>query len=70
MIMACREQHKKLSTLESELAAAKQEGFTSNLLVEKDLTHHVEGSEEPTSLTPINVFDYLKKYINNGIFVF
>ncbi|BFG23453.1 hypothetical protein CerSpe_097270 [Prunus speciosa] len=28
-IIACREQHKKLSALEMELAAARQEGFTS-----------------------------------------
>ncbi|XP_002513605.2 hydroxyproline O-galactosyltransferase HPGT1 [Ricinus communis] len=35
-IIACREQQKKLSALELELAAAKQEGFTSNFLTEKD----------------------------------
>lgn len=31
-IIACREQQKKLSALEMELAAARQEGFMSNLL--------------------------------------
>jgi hypothetical protein len=34
-----REQQKKLSALETELAAAKQEGFTSKLLTENDGAH-------------------------------
>ncbi|KAH8487541.1 hypothetical protein H0E87_026207 [Populus deltoides] len=38
-IIACREQQKKLSALETELAAAKQEGFTSKLLTENDGAH-------------------------------
>ncbi|CAH2049282.1 unnamed protein product [Thlaspi arvense] len=33
-IIACREQQKKLSALQMELAAAQQEGFTSNHLLE------------------------------------
>ncbi|KAL4594884.1 hypothetical protein ACB092_12G051500 [Castanea dentata] len=33
-IIACREQHKKLSALEMELAAARQEGFASSQLAE------------------------------------
>ncbi|KAF9667421.1 hypothetical protein SADUNF_Sadunf15G0021300 [Salix dunnii] len=38
-IIACREQQKKLSALETELAAAKQEGFTSKVLTENDGAH-------------------------------
>ena len=34
-----REQQKKLSALETELAAAKQEGFTSKVLTENDGAH-------------------------------
>ncbi|PSS04421.1 Hydroxyproline O-galactosyltransferase [Actinidia chinensis var. chinensis] len=37
-VIACREQQKKLSALKMELAAAKQEGFTSNLLPETNRT--------------------------------
>ncbi|GFY83006.1 Galactosyltransferase family protein [Actinidia rufa] len=37
-IMIVREQQKKLSALKMELAAAKQEGFTSNLLPETNRT--------------------------------
>ncbi|XP_050223932.1 hydroxyproline O-galactosyltransferase HPGT1 [Mercurialis annua] len=35
-IISCREQQKKLSAIEMELAAAKQEGFSSSILTEKD----------------------------------
>ncbi|GKU89189.1 hypothetical protein SLEP1_g3357 [Rubroshorea leprosula] len=35
-IISCREQHKKLSALEMELAAAKQEGFNSKNLEDID----------------------------------
>ncbi|GLT38744.1 hypothetical protein SLA2020_129710 [Shorea laevis] len=35
-IISCREQHKKLSALETELAAAKQEGFNSKNLEDTD----------------------------------
>ncbi|XP_037495354.1 hydroxyproline O-galactosyltransferase HPGT1 [Jatropha curcas] len=35
-IIACREQQKKLSALEMELAAAKQEGFTSSFVADND----------------------------------
>ncbi|CAI9092353.1 OLC1v1027569C3 [Oldenlandia corymbosa var. corymbosa] len=35
-IIACREQRKKLSAIEMELEAARQEGFVSSYLVEKD----------------------------------
>lgn len=38
-IIACREQHKKLDALETELAAAKQEGFVSKPLVETNGTY-------------------------------
>lgn len=38
-IIACREQQKKLSALEMELAAAKQEGFVSKRLSENDGAH-------------------------------
>ncbi|KAF3432887.1 hypothetical protein FNV43_RR23989 [Rhamnella rubrinervis] len=38
-IIACREQHKKLSSLEMELASARQEGFTSKRSTETDGTH-------------------------------
>ncbi|KAJ9139803.1 hypothetical protein P3X46_030502 [Hevea brasiliensis] len=38
-IIACREQQKKLSALEMELATAKQEGFTSNFLSQNDGTN-------------------------------
>lgn len=38
-IIACREQQKKLSALETELAAAKQEGFTSKFLTGNDGAH-------------------------------
>ncbi|WCJ36776.1 Galactosyltransferase family protein [Euphorbia peplus] len=38
-IIGCREQQTKLSALEMELSAAKQEGFTSNLLSESDGTN-------------------------------
>ncbi|GLT78141.1 hypothetical protein SLA2020_496870 [Shorea laevis] len=38
-IIGCREQQKKLSALEMELAAARQEGFVSKRLSEKDGTH-------------------------------
>ncbi|KAF3448659.1 hypothetical protein FNV43_RR09372 [Rhamnella rubrinervis] len=38
-IIACREQQKKLSTLEMELAAARQEGFVPKRLSRSDGTH-------------------------------
>ncbi|KAF5442213.1 hypothetical protein F2P56_034898 [Juglans regia] len=38
-IIACREQHKKLSALQMELAAARQEGFSSKLSTEIDGTN-------------------------------
>ncbi|KAK9277732.1 hypothetical protein L1049_007279 [Liquidambar formosana] len=38
-IIACREQQKKLSTLEMELAAARQEGFVSKYVVGNDKNH-------------------------------
>ncbi|CAJ1974349.1 unnamed protein product [Sphenostylis stenocarpa] len=38
-IIACREQHKKLAALETELAAAKQEGFVSKPLIETNGTY-------------------------------
>ncbi|KAJ4850380.1 Hydroxyproline O-galactosyltransferase HPGT1 [Turnera subulata] len=38
-IIDCREKQKKLSALEMELAAAKQEGFASKLLSGNDATH-------------------------------
>ncbi|KAG5019163.1 hypothetical protein AAZX31_06G118600 [Glycine max] len=38
-IIACREQHKKLDALETELAGARQEGFVSNPLIETNGTY-------------------------------
>ncbi|KAJ7959267.1 Hexosyltransferase [Quillaja saponaria] len=38
-IIACREQHKKLSALEMELAAARQEGFDSKRLTATNGTY-------------------------------
>ncbi|XP_058100279.1 hydroxyproline O-galactosyltransferase HPGT1 isoform X1 [Magnolia sinica] len=38
-IIACREQQKKLSALEMELAAARHEGFVSKYLSETNVTH-------------------------------
>lgn len=38
-IIACREQHKKLESLEMELAAARQEGFVSKPLIQTNGTY-------------------------------
>ncbi|XP_054788204.1 hydroxyproline O-galactosyltransferase HPGT1-like [Prosopis cineraria] len=42
-IIACREQHKKLDSLEMELAAARQEGFASKHLTETNGTYSRRG---------------------------
>ena len=39
MVIDCREQHKKLDALETELAGARQEGFVSNPLIETNGTY-------------------------------
>jgi len=38
-LYGCREQHKKLDALETELAAARQEGFVSKPLIEINGTY-------------------------------
>ncbi|XP_048325827.1 hydroxyproline O-galactosyltransferase HPGT1 isoform X2 [Ziziphus jujuba] len=50
-IIACREQHKKLSALEMELAAARQEGFTSKRSLE---TNEAQPKKKP--LVVIGIF--------------
>ncbi|KAI5352838.1 hypothetical protein L3X38_005730 [Prunus dulcis] len=44
-IIACREQHKKLSALEMELAAARHEGFTSMHSIEINGTDYKRRSQ-------------------------
>lgn len=39
MVLFYREHHKKLSALQIELAAAREEGFTSKYFSENDSTH-------------------------------
>ncbi|KAI5334681.1 hypothetical protein L3X38_024814 [Prunus dulcis] len=61
-IIACTEQHKKLSTLEMELAAARQEGFASMRSIEINGTDY-----KRRPLVVIGIFTFGRKNNRDAI---